>query len=77
MTTLFDAAGSAIWRASWQGAVLAILVAALIWCLGERLTPRWRYLLWSVVIVRFLLVITPAAPWSLFNLASYGPKQPG
>jgi beta-lactamase regulating signal transducer with metallopeptidase domain len=75
MTTLSEAVGLAVWRASWQGAVLAILVGLLLWGCGERVTPRWRYLLWSVVMIRLLIVVTPGSPWSVFNLAHYGPAQ--
>ena len=69
MNTLLDTIGPAVFRASWQAAALALVIVILVWCLGERLTPRWRYLLWSVVLVRLLLVVTPASPWSIFNFA--------
>ena len=68
MNSLFDCLGPAVWRASWQGAVLAIAVFLLLSLLGERLAPRWRYLLWCVVMVRLLLLVTPASSWSAFNL---------
>ena len=69
MIQMVDSIGSALWRASWQGVVLAILVGLLIACLGNRLTPKWRYLLWGVVVARLLLVMAPQSSWSLFNLA--------
>ena len=68
MITLLDNIGSAIWRASWQAALLALVVAMILWGLGARLSPRWRFLLWGVVLTRFLCVATPGAPWSAFNL---------
>ena len=71
MITLLDTMGPAVWRASWQAALLAILVALALWTLGERVTPRWRYLLWSVVVVRLLFVVTPGSPWSVFNLVRF------
>ncbi|MEX2142623.1 MAG: hypothetical protein WD894_25440 [Pirellulales bacterium] len=43
MITLLDSIGPAIWRASWQAAALALLVLLLLRCLGERLSPRWRF----------------------------------
>ena len=67
MITFLETVGPAIWRASWQGAVLALVVAGLVWCCGERLSPRWRFLLWSVVLMRLLIVVTPTSPWSVFN----------
>lgn len=72
MMTLLDAIGPAVWRASWQAGLLALFVTLVLWALGERVTPRWRYLLWSVVMVRFLFVVTPASPWSVFNVVRFG-----
>src|SRR5207302_536686 len=68
MITLLDSIGPAIWRASWQAAALALLVVLLVRCCGERLSPRWRVLLWGVVVARLLFVATPVSPWSVFNL---------
>src|SRR5579863_537452 len=68
MITALDSVAAAVWRASWQAAVLALLVVILLRCCGERLAPRWRFLLWSVVVLRLLFVATPASPWSVFNL---------
>src|SRR5262245_42769206 len=69
MIALVDTLGPAIWRASWQAAALALLVVLLVRCFGERLSPRWRFLLWGVVLTRLLFVVTPGSPWSVFNLA--------
>ena len=74
MITLLDTLGPAIWRASWQAATLAVLVALLLRGFGERLSPRWRFLLWSVVLTRLLFVATPASPWSVFNLVRWNPE---
>lgn len=68
MITLLDSVGSAIWRASWQAALLALVVGLILRGLGDRLAPRWRFLLWGVVLTRLLCVATPGAPWSAFNL---------
>ncbi len=68
MMGLLETAGPAIVRASWQGSVLALGVGLLLWSLGERIAPRWRFLLWGVVLARLLVVATPVSPWSLFNL---------
>ncbi|MEK6261845.1 MAG: M56 family metallopeptidase [Planctomycetota bacterium] len=74
MITLLDTLGPAIWRASWQAAALAVLVALLLLCCGERLSPRWRFLLWGVVLTRLLFVATPVSPWSVFNLVRWNPE---
>ena len=74
MITLLDAIGPAIWRASWQAATLALVVVLLLRCFGERLSPRWRFLLWGVVLTRLLVVATPGSPWSMFNLVRWNPE---
>ncbi|HWB13215.1 MAG TPA: hypothetical protein VG826_28575 [Pirellulales bacterium] len=73
MIALLDTIGPAVWRASWQAAALAVPVMLLLWCLGERLSPRWRFLLWSVVLARLLMLVAPASPWSVFNLVRLDP----
>ena len=75
MITLLDTMGPAIWRASWQAAVLAVPIFLLLRCLGERLAPRWRFWIWGIVIARLLFVATPASPWSVFNLASWNQNR--
>ncbi len=70
MWALLDAVGPSIWRASWQGSILAALVVVLLRCFGERLSARWRFLIWGVVIARLLCVCVPGSPWSVFNLAA-------
>ena len=74
MTALLETAGPAVWRASWQAAVLALVVVLLVRSLRERVSPRWRHVLWSVVVLRLLVVATPASPWSAFNLARLMPE---
>src|SRR5947209_15137976 len=74
MITLLDTIGPAIWRAAWQAVALALLVVLLLRCFGERLSPRWRFLLWGVVLTRLLVVATPVSPWSVFNLVRWNPQ---
>jgi beta-lactamase regulating signal transducer with metallopeptidase domain len=66
--TLLDAIGQAVWRASWQASALAVAVLAATVLLRGRLSPAWRYGLWSVVLVRLLLPLAPRAPWSAYAL---------
>jgi bla regulator protein blaR1 len=73
MITVLDTLGPAIWRASWQAAALAVLVVLLLRSCGERLSPRWRFLMWGVVLTRLLCVATPVSPWSVFNLVPRNP----
>ncbi len=75
MITLLENVGPLVLRASWQAAILALVVVLLVRSLGERISPRWRYLLWSVVVIRLLLVAAPASPWSAFNLVRLSPAM--
>jgi beta-lactamase regulating signal transducer with metallopeptidase domain len=56
-------------RTTWQVAVLVAVVGAVHLLVGRRLAPRWRFALWGLVVVRLLLPVIPASPWSVFNLS--------
>lgn len=56
-----------IWEASWQASVIAVLVLAVQWALGARLTAGWRYGLWFLVAARLLLPALPESRTSLYN----------
>lgn len=58
------------WTACWQSFVLAVIVYSLVSCLGDRLQPRFQYLLWCVVLLRLALPVPPAAFWGLWNAGS-------
>ncbi|HEY3914773.1 MAG TPA: M56 family metallopeptidase [Verrucomicrobiae bacterium] len=63
-------------KASWQAGVLIVLVFAVNWALGWRLSPRWRYGLWLLVVLRLALPWTIPSAVSLFNLVNIS-KVPG
>jgi bla regulator protein BlaR1 len=65
---ILDAIGPAVWRASWQASMLSVAVLAAVLLLRGRLSPAWRYGLWSLVLVRLLLPIAPQARWSVYSL---------
>ncbi len=58
-------------KASWQAAVLILLVLAAQWAFGRRLSPRWRYGLWLLVVARLALPWTMPSPVSVFNWLSF------
>ena len=58
---------SVLLRHSWQAGVLIVLVLAVQWALGRRISPRWRYSLWLLVVARLLWPWTIPSPVSLFN----------
>jgi bla regulator protein BlaR1 len=72
-TSTFENVLKGLAHASWQAAVLGILVLVTTWLFRSWLTARWRFALWLVVVVRFALPITMAAGWSLFSLFQQSP----
>ncbi len=62
-------------KASWQAAVLILLVLAVQWAFGRRLSPRWRYGLWLLVVARLALPWTIPSSVSVFNWLSF-PNAP-
>src|ERR1017187_3525558 len=58
-------------KASWQAAVLIVLVLLAQWALGRRLKPRWRYGLWLLVMLRLALPWTVPSAVSVFNLLRF------
>src|SRR5665647_1552679 len=60
----------ALLKASWQAAVLILLVLAVQWAFGRRFSPRWRYGLWLLVVARLALPWTVPSSVSVFNLLS-------
>src|SRR5260370_40830512 len=58
-------------KASWQGAVLILLVLAAEWAFRRGLSPGWRYGLWLLVVIRLILPWTLPSPVSAFNFLKY------
>lgn len=70
-----------LFKASWQAAVIILLVLAAQCAFGRRWNPRWRHALWWLVILRLALPATIPTPVSLFNVfphrAAAGPAVSG
>jgi beta-lactamase regulating signal transducer with metallopeptidase domain/Tol biopolymer transport system component len=61
-------------RVSGQAVVLVILIA-LVQALGrEKITARWRYALWLLLVVRLALPVQVPSRFSLFNLTQSRPE---
>src|SRR5271155_700367 len=57
-----------LWRGSWQGAILAGLVMFVgIPPIRGVITPRWRLALWTIVLLRLILPISPQCRFNLFQ----------
>ena len=68
---LFHSHLPSLLKASWQAAVLIVLVLVVQWAFGRRLSPRWRYGLWLLVVVRLALPWTIPSSVSVFNWVSF------
>jgi beta-lactamase regulating signal transducer with metallopeptidase domain len=55
--------GTWAWRASWQGAALAAIVALALWLAGRRVAPAWRFGLWGLVLMRLAMPALVAWEW--------------
>lgn len=62
---------SLLWRATWQSAVLALLVATTIYLSRNWLAAKWRVLLWILPLCRMLVLVVPASGMSIFNGVSW------
>ena len=66
-----DRAWPLLLKASWQAAVIILLVLAAQFALGRRLKPRWRDGLWLLVVARLALPWTLPSAVSLFNVVTF------
>src|ERR1051325_6353759 len=67
MNSTLSSAGELLLRASWQAAVLALIIFAAQWLAASRISARWRYNLWMLVVLRLLLPVVPSTHWSVHN----------
>ncbi|MGL6196741.1 MAG: M56 family metallopeptidase [Thermoguttaceae bacterium] len=55
-----------LWTNSWQSLLMtgfALIIAAI---LGNRLQPRFRYLIWCLILFRLALPVLPSTPWGIW-----------
>jgi beta-lactamase regulating signal transducer with metallopeptidase domain len=63
------------WKTSAHGAVLIALTLLVQLAFKRALTPRWRYALGLLVVVRLALPFTPSSSLSIFNLAAFRHRE--
>ncbi len=56
-----------LWRATWQSAVLTLIVVCVMFIARKQIAPRWRVVLWALPLCRLGCLILPASGASLFN----------
>ena len=66
---------SVVWRTCWQSTVLFATIAILVFVVRDRIAPKWRFLLWGLVLCRLAIVVTPPSPISAFNLLAFERPQ--
>lgn len=58
-----------------ETSIMASILVGLILCvktlLRNKLTPRWQYMLWLILIVRLLLPWSPDSSYSIYSILSY------
>ncbi|MGL6226909.1 MAG: M56 family metallopeptidase [Thermoguttaceae bacterium] len=56
-----------LWTNTWQSVLMTVLLLIVLTLLGNRLQPRFRYLLWCVILLRLALPVLPNSPWGVWN----------
>ena len=78
MSSLFDSSSGFlewVWKSSWQGSILVLILLGIQWVWRDRLAPRWRHALWLLVVARLALPVSFQSKWSLFNWLHAGPSH--
>lgn len=57
-----------LWRASWQAAVLAMVVLVVVRVLRGSITPQWRVVLLSLPLLRLACIVLPSSAFSVYPL---------
>jgi len=63
-------------QTSWQAALVVGTVLLAQWIFHRQVSPRWRYALWGLVVLRLLMPALPASRFSIFNLSRAQSRQP-
>ena len=54
-------------RTTWEASLIALLVLLAQWLLRGRVSARWRYNLWLLMVARLVLPAVPGSRASPFN----------
>jgi len=60
-----------VWRVSLQGSVLILLILGVQQLWRRKLSPRWIYGFWVLLLVRLVMPWAPESPISIFNLMPF------
>ena len=59
--------GAWLFKTSFQASDVIGLVLLAQCLFRNQLSPRWRYCLWSLVLIRLMLPVSPGSAFSIFN----------
>lgn len=60
----------AVLSASLYGSLVGVFLIIFKKVIGNRISPRWHYLLWLILIVKLIIPFGPESSYSLFNVFS-------
>lgn len=60
-----------VWRTCWQSSALFVTIAILVFVARDRIAPKWKFLLWGLVLCRLAIMVTPPSSISGFNLLAF------
>lgn len=75
MMLLLEKVFSWIWLASVSGALVGLALLLLKKLLRGHLSPTWQYALWLILLVKLVLPMGPASPYSAYNALPAGFQQ--
>lgn len=67
MMLLLEKIFSWVWQASLGAAAVGLVLLVLKKLLRGRLSPAWQYALWLILLVKLLVPVGPASPYSAYN----------
>ena len=67
MMTFLENLFSWVWQASLGAAAVGLVLLVLKKLLRGRLSPAWQYALWLILLVKLLVPVGPASPYSAYN----------
>ncbi|UCE46494.1 MAG: hypothetical protein JSW47_12830, partial [Phycisphaerales bacterium] len=64
-------------RSTLQASIVVCLILLIQAALRNRLTARWHYALWMILVVRMALPWAPQSRFSIYNLAAWQRQSVG
>ncbi len=75
LSTLYQPFFDWLLRSTFQASIVVCLILLIQRALRSRLTARWHYALWLILVIRMVLPWAPQSRFSIFNLATQQSKS--